>query len=300
MALSGEFDREITEITRMHLNGELSKDEFESKKKEIVTRHLKNAYEKKIESGHISKNKLSRGNKGILLLLILFIVSLSTYALVSNAQYLEPVGDTQGEEKTIIEKIVSIPKVVIESEETYSISPVDKALRDDKSNYIFSSDEFIPLSNRILGNLPLSHMTAMSMNSFSLDGAVGVVNLSVVRSGYAIYPSKSVDGSEVYVTLFLVEPGKQNTFFREIYNYIGSFDRLREGYTKEGSAVSTELSNVQYTYTLTENSNKYPVKVTSLKTSNIVGFIYYLDPKGVFPQQDEVEKSVRNVLKSYE
>ena len=83
MAPNDEFDREIKDITRSFVRGELSKNEFESKKKEIVASHLKRAYDRKIESQHTSSNKLSKGNKGLLLLLILLILSLSTYAIVT-------------------------------------------------------------------------------------------------------------------------------------------------------------------------------------------------------------------------
>ena len=300
MAPNDEFDREIKEITRSFVRGELSKNEFESKKKEIVSRHLKRAYDRKIESQHTSSNKLSKGNKGLLLLLILVIVSLSTYALVSNPQYQTPLDDSSNEEESIIEKIVSIPETIIEELPTSKISPIDKALRDDKSKHIFTQAEFSSISNKIVSNLPLSSMRSMGMNSFGLDGAEGLVDLSVAKEGYVVYPAKNSGGSEVYITLFLVEPGKQDKFFRELSTYIGSFDTLRKGYKKEGDVVSTELSSVQCRYTLTENSDKYPVLVTSFKTSNLTGFIYYLDPKGGFSLQSEIETSVKSVLNSYE
>jgi len=300
MAPNDEFDREIKEITRKFVRGELSKDEFESKKKDIVARHLKRAYEKKSESQGAPSNKLSRGNKGLLLLLVLVIISLSTYALVSNFQYQSPLDSSSNEEMSIIEKIVSIPETIIEELPTSNISPIDKALRDDKSKHIFTQAEFSPLSNKIVSNLPLSSMRSMGMNSFGLDGAIGVVDISVVKEGYVIYPAKNSGGSEVYITIFLVEPGKQNKFFRELSTYIGSFDTLRKGYKKEGDVVSTELSSVQCRYSLTENSNKYPVLVTSFKVSNMTGFIYYLDSKGEFSLQSEIENGVKSVLNSYE
>ncbi|MCC7573678.1 MAG: SHOCT domain-containing protein [Candidatus Methanofastidiosum sp.] len=302
MATSDEFDREIEEATRRYVRGEVSKDEFESLKKEIVSHHLKRVYDNKVGYAKVAplNNKLSGKNKGGLLLLILFIVSLSTYALVSNIAYQAPQETGSNEEMSIVEKIVSIPKAIIANEPVYTIPPIDKALRDDKSKHIFTSNDFTTVPNNIINNLPLSSMRGMGMNSFGLDGAEGVVDLSVVKEGYAIYPSKSSDGSEVYITLFLVEQGKQNKFFRELSTYIGSFDTLRKDYKKEGDVVSTELSSVQCRYSLKENSNRYPVLVTSFKSSNIAGFIYYLDPRGVFSLQGEIEKSVKSVLNSYE
>jgi len=300
MAPNDEFDREIKEITRSFVRGELSKDEFESQKKDIVARHLKRAYDRKIESQRTTSNKLSKGNKGLLLLLILLILSLSTYAIVTNEQNTATLDTDSSEEETIIEKIVSIPEAIIEELPTSNITPIDKALRDDKSKHIFTQAEFASVSNKIVSNLPLSSMRSMGMDSFGLDGAIGVVDISVVKEGYVIYPAKNSDGSEVYITLFLVESGKQNKFFRELSTYIGSFDSLRKGYKKEGDVISTELSSVQCKYTLTEDSDKYPIVVTSFKTSNLTGFIYYLDPKGEFSLQSEIEKSVKSVLNSYE
>ena len=302
MTANDEFDREIKEVTRKYVKGELSKDDFESKKKEIVSRHLKRAYDRKVESSYSPalNNKLSGKNKGALLLLILFIVSLSTYALISNIGYQPALDSSSNEEMSIVEKIVSIPKAIIANEPVYTIPPVDKALRDDKSKHIFTSEEFNPVSNSIISNLPLSSMRGMGMNSFGLDGGVGVVDLSVVSEGYSIYPSNSSDSSEVYITLFLIEQGKQDKFFRELSTYIGKFDPLRKDYKKEGDVISTELSSVQCRYSLTENSNKYPVLVTSFKASNIAGFIFYLDPRGQFSLQSEIEKSVKSVLNSYE
>jgi hypothetical protein len=180
------------------------------------------------------------------------------------------------------------------------ISPIDKALRDDKSRHTFTQTEFNSISNKIVSDLPLPSMRGMGMNNFSLDGAAGVVDISIVKEGYVIYPSKSSGGSEVYITLFLVEPGKQNKFFRELSTYIGSFDSLRKGYKKERDVVSTEFSFVQCRYSLTENSNKYPVSVTSFKASNMAGFIYYLDSKGEFSLQREIETGIKSVLNSYE
>lgn len=299
MAPTDEFDREIREVTISFIRRELSKDEFESKKKEIVASHLKRAYDRKMELQKATPNKLSRGNKGLLLLLVLFIVSLSTFALVSYSHYQAPLDSSSNEEESIIEKIVSIPEAIIEELPTSNISPINKALKDDKSKHTFTQAEFSPVSNKIVSNLPLSSMRSMGMNSFGLDGGSGVVDISVVKEGYVIYPSKG-DSSEVYITLFLVEPGKQDKFFRELSTYIGSFDTLRKGYKKEGDVVSTELSSVQCRYSLTENSNKYPVLVTSFKTSNLTGFIYYLDPKGEFSLQKDIEKSVKSVLNSYE
>ncbi|HNR44261.1 MAG TPA: hypothetical protein PKH80_03765 [Methanofastidiosum sp.] len=300
MAASDQFDREIKEAARRYVRGELSKEELESEKKEIVSRHLKRAYDRKIESQHISSNKLSKGNKGLLLLLILLILSLSTYAIVTNAEYAAPLDADSSGEETIIEKIISIPEAIIEELPTSNISPIDKALRDDKSKHIFTIEEGAFVPDKIVSNLPLPSMRSMRMNNFSLDGAEGVVDLSAVKEGYVIYPAKNSEGSEVYITLFLVESGKQDKFFRELSTYIGSFDTLRRGYKKEGDVVSTELSSVQCRYTLTENSDKYPVAVTSFKTSNLTGFIYYLEPRGEFSLQSEIEKSVKSVLNSYE
>ncbi|HQG61874.1 MAG TPA: hypothetical protein PLU96_07345 [Methanofastidiosum sp.] len=299
MAPNDEFDREIKEITRSFVRGELSRNEFEIQKKDIAARYLKRAYEKKKELETIP-NKLSRGNKGLLLLLVLFIASLSTYALVSNFQYQVPLDSSSNEEESIIEKIVSIPSTIMGELPASKISPIDKALRDDKSRHTFTQTEFNSISNKIVSDLPLPSMRGMGMNNFSLDGAAGVVDISIVKEGYVIYPSKSSGGSEVYITLFLVEPGKQNKFFRELSTYIGSFDSLRKGYKKERDVVSTEFSFVQCRYSLTENSNKYPVSVTSFKASNMAGFIYYLDSKGEFSLQREIETGIKSVLNSYE
>ncbi|NPV51072.1 MAG: hypothetical protein HPY60_07765 [Candidatus Methanofastidiosum sp.] len=300
MATNDEFDREIREATRRYVRGEVSKDEFESLKKEIVSRHLKRAYQKDIESRKKTPNKLSRGNKGLLLLLILLILSLSTYAIVTNVLYVAPLDTTASEEETIFEKIISIPKAIIENDPATTIEPIDKAIIDDKSRHIFTQGEASTVPAKILATLPFSLMRSMTIDNFSLDGAEGVVDLSVVKEGYVIYPSKTTGGAEVYITLFLVEYGKHNKFFREISTYVGSFDSLRRGYTRGGDGVSTELSSIQYDYALTENSNRYPVRAISFKSSNIVGFIYYLDPKGEFSLQSQIEGSVKSVLKSYE
>ena len=295
-----EFDREIRELTFMYVKGKITKQEFESRKKKSLARQFEEIHRKNIQSGNTPpSHKASNKGKGIGVLLVLVILVLSSFVFVFINQTPSAVDTANTEERGIIEQIASLPKALIEENPATAESPINIVIKNDTSKHVFTSSDFDNATSSIVKSLPFTGMRSMEISSFSLDRSEGIIDLSQVNEGYVLYPSKSGDGSEVYITLFLVEKSYQNKFFTELCTYLGKFDPLRKGYKKSSDLYLTELSSVGYKYTYTENGNIYGVTIVSIKSSNIVGFIYYLDPSEKYIYQKDVENTVKTVLSSF-
>lgn len=167
----------------------------------------------------------------------------------------------------------------------------DLALRADSSDHIFTKEEMSLILKMLSSKLPFK-TSGMEMTGFKLDGGE-TVDLTYVQRAHAVYPSNYKD-SRVFVTLFIIENGKHNKFFREMDEYLNNYNSLRKGYAKKSEQKLTQLNSIQYNYVDTQAN--VPVRITLIKNSNLVVYIYDIDEKEEFTSSQELEGIIKYIL----
>ncbi|HNR44263.1 MAG TPA: hypothetical protein PKH80_03775 [Methanofastidiosum sp.] len=183
---------------------------------------------------------------------------------------------------------------------------IDGYISQDASSHIFTVPEANSIVYKMQSELAINVPRSMSFGSPSIYGGEGIINTSVVRGGYYLFSDRPPKDSNILVTLFVIEPGKEVPFFRELNNYMSSFENAYNLdstlYEKIDGPKITTTPSVQYQfnfYPSGDKSSKSNVRLVAIKKSNLVVYLYYLDNFGLFSSQLEKEKKIINILNSY-
>jgi len=197
----------------------------------------------------------------------------------------------------------------IDTPTSISIPPstlIDGYISQDTSSHIFTVLEANSIVYKTQSELGINVPRSMSFGAPSIYGGEGIINTSVVRGGYYLFSDRPPKDSSIMITIFVIEPGKEYTFFKELNNYMLSFEGAYNInsvlYEKiEGPKITTAPS-VQYQfkfYPTGDKSFQSNVRLTAIKKSNLIVYIYHLDNNGIFSSQIEKEKKIIAILNSY-
>jgi len=183
---------------------------------------------------------------------------------------------------------------------------IEEYISQDTSSHIFTVPEASSIVYKLPSELGINVPRSMSFGAPSIYGGEGIINTSVVRGGYYLFSDRPPKDSNTLITLFVIEPGKEAVFFRELGNYMSSFESAYNSnatlYEKTDGPKITTTPSVQYQfnfYPSGDKSFKSNVRLVAIKKSNLIVYIYHLDNFGLFSSQIEKEKKILAVLDSY-
>jgi len=183
---------------------------------------------------------------------------------------------------------------------------IDEYISQDSSTHIFTVPEANSIVYKMQSELPINVPRSMSFGAPSIYGGEGIINTSVVRGGYYLFSDRPPKDNNILITLFVIEPGKEATFFRELNSYMSSFENAYNLdstlYEKVDGPKITTVPSIQYQfnfYPTGDKSSKSNVRLTAIKRSNLIVYLYHLDNFGLFSSQLEKEKKIINILNAY-
>lgn len=183
---------------------------------------------------------------------------------------------------------------------------INDYLSQDSSAHVFTVPEANSIIYKVQSELKINVPRSMSFGTPSIYGGEGIINTSVVRGGYYLFSDRPPKDSNILITLFVIEPGREVIFFKELSSYMSSFENAYNInstlYEKVDGPKITTAPSVQYQfsfYPAGDKSFKSHVRLTAIKKSNLIVYIYHLDNFGLFSSQIEKEKKIINILNSY-
>jgi len=183
---------------------------------------------------------------------------------------------------------------------------IEGYLSQDTSSHIFTVPEANSIVYKLPSELGINVPRSMSFGTPSIYGGEGIINTSVVRGGYYLFSDRPPKDSNTMITLLVIEPGKEATFFRELNSYMSLFENAYNLnstlYEKVDGPKITNAPSVQYQFSFYpsgDKSFKSNVRLVAIKKSNLIVYIYHLDNPGLFSSQLEKEKKIINILNSY-
>lgn len=339
--ISSSSEIELNRLYKLFENGTISTTEYELRRKEILSKL--NGIPK---SNNLKKVKQNKTNKLIAepsnqnsKIKVLFPVLLISFLLIGLSFKIIPELEQKG---TIIVKTIeeSLPKGVVlpsiksTAEEEYSSplpqinvpaptisestittpvtsnpSPnttVDDYLSNDKSTHIFTIEEASGITYNLQSKLGINAPRIMNFGTPSIYKGQGIINTSVVKGGYYLFSDKPKSDNNIILTIFVIEQGKEDQFFKELSNYMGQFDVAYNinftYYEKIDGPIRTNGNSIQYQFKFYPNGNDSivsNVRLISIKRSNLVVYIYYLDSSGDFNNQKVYEETIMSYLNNY-
>mgnify|MGYP000876422195 CR=1 FL=1 len=189
---------------------------------------------------------------------------------------------------------------------TQTSTIIDDYISQDKATHAFTVPEANSIIYKVQSELKINVPRSMSFGTPSIYGGEGIINTSVVRGGYYLFSDRPPKDSNTMITIFVIEPGKEDTFFKELDRYMSSFESAYNInstlYEKVDGPKLTSSPSIQYQfkfYPAGDKSFQSNVRLTAIKKSNLIVYIYHLDNLGLFSSQIDNEKKIISILNSY-
>jgi len=338
-------ERNLLRLEREYQSGAFPEREYEIRKKEILSR-ASGIPQGHSNTGQVKKQKIIRQKPvkspndhsfikkafpffliGLLLIGLSFKIipelGQKSTAIISTIEKSVPKDiipslPQQGDSQSTIEPSnipqISVPAPISSTStidsptliSTPTNTLIDGYISQDSSTHIFTVLEANSIVYKMQSELAINVPRSMSFGTPSIYGGEGIINTSVVRGGYYLFSDRPPKDSNILITLFVIEPGKEVTFFRELNSYMSLFENAYNLdstlYEKVDGPKITTTPSVQYQfnfYPSKDKSFKSNVRLTAIKKSNLVVYLYHLDNFGLFSSQLEKEKKIINILNSY-
>lgn len=192
------------------------------------------------------------------------------------------------------------------AETTPTNTVVESYLSQERSSHTFSVQDAGSITYRLQHSLEIGIPRIIDFGTPSIYRGEGIVDSSVVRGGYYLFSDRPPKDDNILLTLFAIEPGREERFFKELNAYMS---RFHDAYNIDATLYEmvdgpkiTETPSIEYRfnfYPLGDDSFKSNVKLIAIKSSNLVVYIYYLDNSGNFALQGEKERKIMEVLNEY-